>query len=151
MPQSRKALRETRFANKRLNPIGVELMTLSELRARVPARQLYEAERVEFFMVLVVTGGRGEHVVDFERFGLRAGDAVFVRPGQAQQWQPASGLQADLLLIDPAVVQPTASAAGQGAMALLRLEDWATRFKMDVDGLAAWQSLASRSTFAALT
>lgn len=143
MSQPRKVLRETRFANARLNPIGVELMTLSELRARMSAKQLFETERVKFFMVLVATGGRGEHLVDFERFGLRTGHVVFVRPGQAQQWQPTNGLEADLLLIDPAVVQPTASTSRQGTMALMRLEDWAVHFKIDVDGLATWRSLAA--------
>jgi AraC-like DNA-binding protein len=141
--QPRKVLRERRFANARLNPIGVELMTLSELLARVSARHLVETERVDFFMVLVATTGRGEHLVDFERLGLRTGHVVFVRPGQVQQWQPANGLEADLLLIDPAVVQPTASTSQQGTMALLRLEDWAVHFKMDVDGLAAWKSLSA--------
>ncbi|WP_428312915.1 AraC family transcriptional regulator [Hydrocarboniphaga sp.] len=143
MPEPPKVLRETRFANARLDPIGVELMSLSELRARVSARLLFETERVAFFMVLVVTGGHGEHLVDFQRFGLRTGHVVFVRPGQVQQWQPAQGLEADLLLIDPAVLQPTASTSHQGTMALLRLDDWAAHFKMDADGLAAWRSLAA--------
>lgn len=143
MPQPRKPLRETRFANTRLAPIGVELMTLSELRARVPASKLFETERVEFFMVLVATGGRGEHLVDFERFGLRIGHVVFVRPGQVQQWQPANGLEADLLLVDPSVVQPTASRSLQGAMALTRLEDWPLHFKMNADSLAVWRTLAA--------
>lgn len=141
MPQN--VLRETRFANTRLNPIGVELITLSELRARVPARLLFETERVEFFMVLVATGGRGQHLVDFERFGLQAGQVVFVRPGQVQQWQRANGLEADLLLIDPAVVQPTASTSQQGTMALLRLEDWPVHSKLTADGLDIWNSLAA--------
>jgi AraC-like DNA-binding protein len=133
----RKVLRQTRFANDRLAPIGMELMTLTELRTRVAARQLFETERVEFFMVLVATRGRAEHLVDFERFGLRTGHVVFVRPGQVQQWQPANAFDADLLLIDPAVVQPTASTS------LLRLEEWPVHFTMDADGLAAWRSLAA--------
>jgi len=139
----RKALRETRFANARLNPIGVEMMTLSELRARVPATLLFETERIEFFMVLVATGGSGPHLVDFERFALQRGHVVVVRPGQVQQWQRANGLEADLLLIDPAVVQPTASALQRGTMALLRLDDWPVHFKMNADGLATWSSLAA--------
>ena len=143
MPQSRKLLRETRFSNTRLDPIGVELMSLSELRARVAPRQLFETERVEFFMVLVATRGRGVHRVDFERIGLRAGHVVFVRPGQVQQWQPTNGFEADLLLIDPAVVQPAASTSETAAMALLRLEDWPVHFKMDGHGLTAWTSLAA--------
>lgn len=143
MAQPRKALRRTRFANERLNPIGVELMTLAQLRARVSASQLSETERVEFFMVLVATGGRGRHLVDFERYGLRTGDVVFARPGQVQQWQPAEGLAADVMLIDPAVLQPTASTSRKAAMALLRLEDWPVHFTMGTDGMAAWKSLAA--------
>jgi AraC-like DNA-binding protein len=68
---------------------------------------------------------------------------VFVRPGQVQQWQPANGLEADLLLIDPAVVQPTASLSRHATMAMLRLEDWPVHFEMDVDGLTAWKSLSA--------
>lgn len=143
MPQHRKSLRETRFANERLGPIGVELMTLSELRSRVSARQLRETERVAFFMVLVATAGHGEHLVDFERFRLRVGHIVFVRPGQVQQWQPASSLEADVLLIDPAVVQPTTSTSRQATMSLLRQEEWPAHFKLGVDGLTAWRSLAA--------
>lgn len=143
MAQTRKVLRQTRFANARLNAIGVELMTLTELRARVPARLLFETERIEFFMLLVTTGGHGRHLVDFDRLALRAGHVVFVRPGQVQQWQRTEGLEADVLLVDPAVVQPTASSFWQATVALLRLEEWPVHFEMGVDGLAAWRSLAA--------
>lgn len=143
MPQPRKLLRETRFANERLGPIGVELMTLSELSARVSPRLMFETERVEFFMVLVATAGRGQHLVDFERYTLRTGHVIFVRPGQVQQWQPAKGFEADVLLIDPAVVQPTASTYQQATMSLLRLEEWPAHFKLGAEGLTAWRSLAA--------
>ncbi len=136
-------LRETRFANARLDPVGVELLTVSELRARVSVKMLSETERVEFFMALVATAGRGEHLVDFERFSLRAGDVVFVRPGQVQQWQTRDGFEADLLLIDPAVIRPAATASSDAATALLRLEDWPSRFRMEADELAAWKLLAA--------
>ncbi len=143
MAPPRKVLRQTRFANERLNPIGLELMTLTELRARVSALQLVQTERVEFFMVLVATAGHGTHLVDFERFGLSLGHVVFVRPGQVQQWQPGDGFEADVLLIEPAVVQPTVATSQQATMALLRLDEWPAHFAMDVDGLAAWRSLAA--------
>lgn len=143
MHHPREVLRETRFANERLAPIGVELMTLSELHARVSSKQLLQTERVEFFMLLVATAGRGVHLVDFEHLRLRAGHIVFVRPGQVQQWQPASGLEADVLLIDPAVMQPTASMQQKSEMWLLRQEEWPIHFKLHVDALAAWRSLAA--------
>lgn len=136
-------LRETRFANERLNPIGVELLTVSELKARVSAKLLSETERVEFFLALVATHGQGQHLVDFERFPMRAGQVVFVRPGQVQQWQLLEGFEADLLLVDPAVVQPTATVSLPAAAALLRLEDWPSHFKMRTQEFAAWKSLAA--------
>jgi AraC-like DNA-binding protein len=139
--QSRSNLRKTRFANARLDAIGVELMTLSELRGRVPAKLLLETERVEFFMVLVATGGCGEHLIDFVRFPLQAGHVVFVRPGQIQQWQPPGDLEADLLLIDPAVIQPNTTTFQQATMALLRLEEWPNCFKMEAEELASWNLL----------
>ena len=104
---------------------------------------MFETERIEFFMVLVATAGRGEHLVDFEHFALRTGHVIFVRPGQVQQWQPTSGFEADVLLIDPAVVQPTAAKSQQSTIALLWLDEWPAHFAMDVDGLAAWRSLAA--------
>lgn len=143
MTHPREVLRETRFANERLDPIGVELMSLSELRARVSSTQLLQTERVEFFMLLVATAGHGEHLVDFERLRLRTGHVVFVRPGQVQQWQPASGLEADVLLIDPAVMQPRAPMQQQSEMSLLRQEEWPIHFKLHVGALAAWRSLAA--------
>jgi AraC-like DNA-binding protein len=148
-----KRLRETRFANERLDSVGVELLTISELRARASAQVLSETERVAFFLVLVATAGRGEHLVDFERLALRPGDVAFVRPGQVQQWQlqrsqlqqPQSpeGFEADVLLIDPAVIQPAVTVSGNAATALLRLGDWPARFRMGTQALGAWKSLAA--------
>ena len=141
--QSRTNLRKTRFENKRLDAVGVELLTLSELYARVPARLLLETERVEFFLILVATGGCGEHLIDLVRFPLQTGDVVFVRPGQIQQWQEQDGLEADLLLIDPAVIQPNTTTFQQATMALLRLEEWPNCFKMAAEELASWNLLTS--------
>lgn len=143
MPSPRKPWRETRFANARLNPIGVELMTLKTLQGRVDPGQYFEAERIGFFMILVVTAGPGEHSVDFERFKLQAGHVVFVRPGQVQQWLPARELEADVLLIDPAAMHPTASTLGPSPMSLLRHDEWPIHFKLGAKGLATWRLLAT--------
>jgi AraC-like DNA-binding protein len=143
MSPIRMPLRETRFANERLDPIGVELMSLAALRARVPGPRLFEAERVAFYVVVVVTSGSGEHLVDFERYALGVGHAIFVRPGQVQQWQPANGLKADVLLIDPAVVRPNASMHRHMTLPLLRQEDWPAHFTLSADGMTAWRALAA--------
>lgn len=136
-------LRATSFANQRLAAAGVECLTVSELRRRVPPRQLAEPERVEFFMLLVVHEGRGEHIVDFERLVLRAGRVLFVRPGQAQQWMPAAGYQGEIVLVDPAAVLAAPAAQANPAIALLRLGEWPSSFELDADSLQALRRLAA--------
>jgi AraC-like DNA-binding protein len=141
VPSPHKRLRDVRFANERLDAVGVEVLTLSQLRGRVSARWLADPERVEFFMVLIVNGGRGEHVVDFERVPMSRGCVVFVRPGQVQQWRAGPGCEAEMLLIEPAVLQPTGAAHQQPAMAVLRLEEWPNRFVLDHGELSLCRSL----------
>jgi len=140
VPIPHKVLRETRFANERLAPIGVELLTLRQLRRRVQAQRLAEPERVEFYLILVTTGGQGKHQVDFEQFNLWPGQVVFVQPGQIQQWHLNQETQADLLLIDPVSAEPNAAMLQSDAMTQLRLSDWPHCFELDVGELATWKA-----------
>lgn len=138
-----KALRQTRFANARLDPIGVEVLTLSELRKKVSPQVLAQAERVEFFLLLVVHRGRGQHRVDLQRTVLRPGRAVFVRPGQVQQWHPRSPCEGDIVVIEPATLQPAGTSLAHPAMALLRLEEWPDSFDLDAEALTACRRLTA--------
>lgn len=144
MPSAQNRFRETRFASERLNPIGVEILTVSELWSRVSDARLRETERVGFYLLLVgLSGDDGSHLVDFQTLTLRKGHVIFVRPGQLQQWQPRKGLRADVLLIDPVAVQPRTSTFQATTMALLRLDDWPSHFELDAEELSGWQVLAS--------
>jgi AraC-like DNA-binding protein len=123
-PKDAVELRTTHFDNERLARLGIEVLTLGDLRQRVSARRLLIPERVEFFMLLLMERGRGKHVVDFSNIRLQAGRLVFVRPGQVQQWQPSAGLEGTLILVDPAVMSPQGHRlAGQQTLAR-QLSDW---------------------------
>ncbi|MEJ6020929.1 helix-turn-helix transcriptional regulator [Ramlibacter sp. PS4R-6] len=109
----RPALQDVRFHNPRLARIGVEVMTLAELRRRTGAA-LGAPERVDFLMLLLVQAGRGQHSVDFARVPLAAGTLLVVKPGQVHRWQPEPALQGRLVLV-----------AGDALDAkLLALPDW---------------------------
>lgn len=97
-------LRETRFENERLAVLGIEPMRLSELRAKVAPLRFAQPERIDFFMLLLVTSGRGVHTVDFADRPLAPGTLVFVRPGQVQQWHRSDRIEAELILIAPAAL-----------------------------------------------
>lgn len=119
-------LRETRFENERLAVLGVEPMRLSELRAKVAPRRFTQPERIDFFMLMLVTAGRGTHTVDFSDYPLAAGSLVFVRPGQVQQWHLADRVEAELVLIAPAALPHGSGPGLPRDVERLALDEWPT-------------------------
>ena len=138
---STKALRDMRFANQRLEPVGVEVMTVSELHRRMSARGLTGPGRVDFFMLLVVTRGTGEHRLDFEQIALGSGRAVFVRPGQVQEWRLPLAYHGDVLLVEPAALRASRGAQADAAVASLRLDEWPNSFDLDAAEQATCRQL----------
>ena len=93
-------------------------------------------------MLMIIRGGTGTHLVDFERIDLCPGRVVVVRPGQVQQWHLRLGLDADVLLVQPSTLVPSFTAAGRpAAMALLNLEDWPSSFDLNAQERETVESL----------
>jgi AraC-like DNA-binding protein len=135
-------LPEVHFDNPRLSKVGVELITLRELRSKVASDELASPQRVEFFLLLLVETGEGSHVVDFVEHRLRAGDVMLVKPGQVQQWRLDADLQGSLVLLTPDAFGPAVGLHPAG-MRVLGLDDWpakgtpdATLFKQSLTDLA---------------
>ncbi|MCW5623379.1 MAG: helix-turn-helix domain-containing protein [Burkholderiales bacterium] len=122
-PQS---VRETRFENRRLAALGIEPMTLAELRGRVPLAQLARPERVDFYLLMLVTAGKGRHTVDFVDWPLGRNRLVFVRPGQVQRWSIDERVAAELVLIAPSALPYREGSALPAELELLALDDWST-------------------------
>ena len=133
---------ETRFQNPRLSRVGLEPISLAELRSRDAGRGMVgRIERAQFFMLLVIREGRGKHLIDFRALPLRPGTVVVVRPGEIQQWQLAPGLEGDAVLVDPAVLQPSGPRAAGPAWRHLQLEEWPASFTLSADERADWDRL----------
>ncbi|KXJ55623.1 AraC family transcriptional regulator [Neptuniibacter pectenicola] len=90
-------IRQTSFENKQLTALGVEPIRLADIRAKLPN----VAERPEFYILFLVTAGRGKHKVDFVEYALSSGSLVFIRPGQVQEWSDYAELDGEVVLIDP--------------------------------------------------
>lgn len=101
VPTHQAPLRSTPFVNPRLATLGIEVMTLEELRARVSPDYFLVPERVSFFLIMLNNAGKGSHVVDFHEFMIKPGSLLIVRPGQIQHWNLTNELDGYLLLIDP--------------------------------------------------
>lgn len=90
-------IQNTAFNNARLQELGIEPIDFASLRDKLPQYP----ERVEFFMLLLVTAGTGMHRVDFVDYPLESGSFLFVRPGQVQEWCDFRDIQAEVILVDP--------------------------------------------------
>lgn len=123
MKTATSSIPEIHFDNPRLAKVGVEAMTLQELRQRTPARMLLATQRVDFHHLLLVQEGQARHMVDFVNHPLRPGSVLLVRPGQVQQWQMTDELQGQLTLISAEALAPemNASTTDKG---LLALDQW---------------------------
>ena len=67
-------LRTVGFDNPALAALGIEPMSVDELRARAPKGWLERPERVDFFMLLLVLKGQTTHTVDFVDWSAYSGE-----------------------------------------------------------------------------
>lgn len=133
---------ETPFHNPRRAIVGIDPMTLSELRRRDAGRGMVgRIERAQFFMLLRITRGRGQHLLDFRALPLSPGTIVVVRPGQIQQWRLTAELDGDLVLVDPVALQPSLPAASSRSSQLLRLAEWPDSFHIGIELDDDWAAL----------
>lgn len=117
-------LPEIDFDNARFTGLGIESMALAELRTRATPERLAQSERVNFYIVLLITGGSSTHTVDFVHHPIGAGSLVFVRPGQVHQWHMHNGLDGHLVLFTPTALQPLDARPASKVTSLLELDLW---------------------------
>ena len=87
-------------------PAGGEVMSLADLRSRVPADVLARPQRPVFHSVLVVTGGALRSTVDFTDHHVQPGAWLWIRPGQVLQWRDLEHAEATLVLFEPEELDP---------------------------------------------
>jgi AraC-like DNA-binding protein len=103
---------EILFAAPAGTPVGIEVMSLAELRRRVSEDALARPRRPGFHHLLTLTSGDLRHVVDFDGYALRPGSWLWVRPGQVHQWGDLAHAEGTLILFQQDVLDPaTATAA----------------------------------------
>jgi AraC-like DNA-binding protein len=131
MPVPLASLRDTQFANQRFARLGIELMLLSELKRRTSASQRAKPERVEFFMLWLITHGSSRHSVDFVDFDVSEDSLVFVKPAQVQQWHVETRMEGWILLVEPAALLPDQGHRVSLDMLLALMEEWPAVVQLD--------------------
>ena len=121
---------EVHFSNPRLAPVGVEVLTLSQLKDRAPKALLAGPQRVDFHHILVMQRGRATHTIDLENHLLTPGSVAVVQPGQIQRWDCDADAEALVLLVTREALAPSILHAELDAK-LLALDHWPAVSRLD--------------------
>lgn len=83
-------VRPVQYAPPAHHLADVEVIDAAQLRRRVASIPDRGVERVDFHVLLIVTSGSYEHMVDFEQHRCDAGSVLVVRPGEVHEFGPPS-------------------------------------------------------------
>lgn len=100
------SIRDVGFAPPVGTPAGVEVMSLSELHARVPPGSLVAPQRPSFHHLIALDHGKLAHTVDFTRYVLQPNEWLWTRPGQVQQWGELGPAEGTVVMFEPRFVDP---------------------------------------------
>ncbi|WP_203811323.1 helix-turn-helix domain-containing protein [Paractinoplanes tereljensis] len=98
---------EVGFAAPGRMPVGLEVLSLAELRERGRRKTvLATLQRPTFHHLITLDRGSLRHTVDFTDYTLRPGSWLWVRPGQVQQWHDLRPAEGTLILFEPDFLDP---------------------------------------------
>jgi AraC-like DNA-binding protein len=108
-PSNRPPISSLPFRHAVKPALGFDMFRLSSLyergRRRALGNDLEAPQRPEFHTLYVGTHGRGEMIVDFTPTPLGAGTISIVARGRVQEFRPAAGVDAWMLLFTPEFIE----------------------------------------------
>ncbi|MEM7271960.1 MAG: AraC family transcriptional regulator [Actinomycetota bacterium] len=128
---------EVGYAPQRRHPLlPAEVIDRAELLSRISGHELASRQRVDFHQLIVCTGGRGVHHVDYEEIEMSPGTALRVYPGQVHRIVSEPVFAADIVVwpVESHHADPVAPAWYPGSSA-------PTRWQLDeevLDRVLGW-------------
>lgn len=118
------------------------MLSLADLRHRVPGERLAAPQRPDFHHLIALTGGTLWHTVDFTAYALEPGSWLWVRPGQVQQWGDLTHADGTLILfrqdfLDPATTTGARTEDPHAPVLRRPLPEDARALRLAADHLAA--------------
>lgn len=86
--------------------LDLEVLPASELRRRVNNGYLSSTHRIEFHMLIYVTAGKFNHIVDFKSIACEPGSLITLRPAQVHRFDTESDWEGWLVIFRPEFLQP---------------------------------------------
>jgi len=89
-------------ARASVSGVGMQIGPMGEGGPTWQSRAVPErVHRVDFHVVMLFTGGPVTHMIDFADHEARAGDVLWIRPGQVHRFQPAHAYRGTALTMQP--------------------------------------------------
>ncbi|MEM6765080.1 MAG: helix-turn-helix transcriptional regulator [Bacteroidota bacterium] len=79
-------IRQVRFENKTVPESSFDMISLEELIRRETRDELGTIHRVDFYILLLITEGKGHHRIDFTDYPYEKGSLITVRKDQIQRF-----------------------------------------------------------------
>ncbi|MFJ6726541.1 helix-turn-helix domain-containing protein [Streptomyces sp. NPDC091281] len=93
--------------------VGMQVAAIGGDRAWPAGAALDRVHRIDFHVVLLLTGGPVRHMVDFAEYEVGAGDVLWIRPGQVHRFSRTSAYRGTVLTMQPGFLpRPTVEATG---------------------------------------
>jgi AraC-like DNA-binding protein len=99
-------------------PLSLEVLSIAQLQQRGDEKHFLKPQRVDFYLLLAVTAGACEHMVDFEHVSAGPGTWLLLRPGQVQRFDFSRPWQGLALVVRPEFLQPQARLTERDLLAL---------------------------------
>ncbi|MEU9288694.1 AraC family transcriptional regulator [Streptomyces sp. NPDC048275] len=81
--------------------VGMQVGALGAGRYSPQEVQLDRVHRIDFHVVMLFSGGPVTHMVDFAEYEVKAGDLLWIRPGQVHRFSRASEYRGTVLVMQP--------------------------------------------------
>ncbi len=98
---SRNQVQEIRYQPEGSYPYGLEVFRVSDLRGRTSPEGMRRTYGYTFYMLILVTEGQCNQMLDFQPYSGGAGSMIMVRPGQAHNFGEGEDWDGWILLIRP--------------------------------------------------
>lgn len=106
---SRNQVQKIRYQPEDSYPYGLEVFRVSDLRRRTSREGMRRTYGYTFYMLILVTEGQCDQMLDFEPWLGASGSLIMVRPGQAHNFGEGEEWDGWILLVRPDFLRPASS------------------------------------------
>lgn len=91
-------IKKIQFQKTEYEHFDFEVIKLKDFFVDKNLKHIMQNHRVNFYMILCITAGEGQHEIDFKLYSYKAGDALLISKNQVHRFYPKSDVDGYLIL-----------------------------------------------------